>query len=445
MARTYARIVNPNRLTYMSHPEESPQLRDESYYRNMAILARRAALMEQEDYDPEGAAAIYSRIGVLAMDEANVPAYAHFPMPQRQREELAANIELLRDYDAYFAEPVARLREALSGPNPPEPIAVTPMARVYRMTVRGAQYVVRFADPQLKPPYVDEEEVWSPQGITNRYAHDLFKGRDIARNDIERIVGVNYEAAAVVSRAQPGGGTGRKFDMERMRRVTDLQMRTLLDAVEALYNAGPDYDANHGNLLYDPEAGFSIVDFVYNDRHNESFEETIADVIGSCVETSHDQQVPDDEIAMRFALFDRFAAICQERYAHRPFWPRMQEGLRRIREQDILPAPPTPWDEVLPAEGETSAASAEGVSIEAVNIQVANIEQQLVQAEQGLVVDLDRLRGALELMRATLEGSTNPSAIQAQQQLALAGEKLESVIRHLQRAAGKANEFRNDL
>lgn len=167
-----------------------------------------------------------------------------------QYEGIQGRAEMLTAY-AEFAPIVDRLRGELADPTTrkehPAYLSNGSNSTVFTISHGEKKYAVRVPDGDaIKPGEVDSHMAGAVLG----------KGLP----HLEQIVAASYEDGVTVAEVLPGKEAG-DLTVEDVEQVTDGQINDLVDTLVAANARGIEIDVKPSNFLYDPEAGYSIVDY----------------------------------------------------------------------------------------------------------------------------------------------------------------------------------------
>lgn len=104
--------------------------------------------------------------------------------------------------------------------------------------------------------------------------------RGLGVRGLEQVVAASAEEGVFVSERVPGAKI-RKLALEQKRQVTDKQLGDLVRTVVEANALGLRIDVDQGNILYDKDAGFGIVDYWHQEGNQQNLADTLGYLAGS--------------------------------------------------------------------------------------------------------------------------------------------------------------------
>lgn len=160
-------------------------------------------------------------------------------------EPVQERIELLQAYDA-FAPLVAPITDLELDQSGVELLGRGAVSETYAIEKDGQQYVARTI-------HNDEDHIT----LETEYVQGMLKAK--GKKGLEQIVAVSYKDNMVISE-RAAGRTVDRLTTEDIAAITDQQLIDLVAAAQHADDLGIVLDMFSGNILYDKEAGFTIVD-----------------------------------------------------------------------------------------------------------------------------------------------------------------------------------------
>lgn len=135
-----------------------------------------------------------------------------------------------------------------------DPLASGQDSDVYACESDGEHYVVRV---------VKSEKLAENPAKTDDYVTALLHGKDV--QGLEQVVACSYSEGTVVSERAIGKSLEEliEFDPETIKNIPDKHFRQLTSVFGQMQQRGLVADVNLGNLIYDKEQGFTVVDYMY--------------------------------------------------------------------------------------------------------------------------------------------------------------------------------------
>jgi hypothetical protein len=167
-------------------------------------------------------------------------------------EVIQYRADMLVRYNEEFRPVVSKLRDDLSATSEPgshpDFVGSGYNSAVFRVHHGDTEFAVRIPDKGHLCRGV----------VVDSHLTGAALGRGIPH--FEQIVAASYEDGITVAEMVPGKVL---YDVseEDMKCITEDQLSDLLDATETALNRGIRIDQNPGNILYDPNAGFGIIDY----------------------------------------------------------------------------------------------------------------------------------------------------------------------------------------
>jgi hypothetical protein len=127
-------------------------------------------------------------------------------------------------------------------------------SNAYPYEHEGKSYVVRI---------VKEDKLAENPTKTDDYVSALIHGKGV--DGLEQITACSYIEAAVVSERAPGKSLEDllETDPEKLNTITDVHLSQLFSVFESMQSRGLVADVNAGNLIYDVEQGFTLIDYMW--------------------------------------------------------------------------------------------------------------------------------------------------------------------------------------
>ncbi|MGB4762635.1 MAG: hypothetical protein WBP12_04770 [Candidatus Saccharimonas sp.] len=202
-------------------------------------------LMPEEVCTDEAARAmnpLAKRDDLVAFSDAYV---THLRSVEVDREELATRASLIAAYE-YFRPTVER--QELTSENK---IGAGEFSTAHAVTVDGKPYVAR--------------KVYTPHDLTELEKH--FEASRLVQDitGIEHIEAISFKDGITIAPRLPGSSI-QCLSSETISRITPAQLQTLYQTLTEANARGVYFDTAAGNLLYDPETGFSVLDI--STKHN---------------------------------------------------------------------------------------------------------------------------------------------------------------------------------
>lgn len=165
-------------------------------------------------------------------------------------EAIQGRAEMLKEYGR-FEPTIAALRAELADPatrkNYPAFVGQGSNSMAFTIEEGDKSYIVRVPHgAEAKPSIIDSHLAGAVLG----------KGIPL----LEQIVAASYENGVTVAEVVPGKEMG-DLTVEDIQQVTDAQLGELADALIAANTHGIEIDPKPSNFLYDPEAGYGIIDY----------------------------------------------------------------------------------------------------------------------------------------------------------------------------------------
>jgi hypothetical protein len=179
--------------------------------------------------------------------------------------------ELITAYNQRFKEPVASLKNQVRN-GEVSPLNSGGTSSGYVLHVPEGDFVVRL------PRYFDLREGNANTANGNIEALDRVRGIP----GVEQLTAISIEDGVTVSELLPGKDGSYLFG-EDISSVTSEQLERLLSTLEVLHERDIRTDSKPSNFLYDPEKGFSVLDFSIEpeggtDEYHQSMQQKVKDV-----------------------------------------------------------------------------------------------------------------------------------------------------------------------
>jgi serine/threonine protein kinase len=167
--------------------------------------------------------------------------------------EISRAIDNIRLYRERFASPVAELREhigAIEDPKLlPEYLGSGSNGSAFRIRANGKAYAVKFNESVAQ---------------LNYEAKSLRQASGIPRS--AQLVAYSFEDLAMIMELMPGRDV-TKIPPEDSMEYSDDHIVGLVETILALHGRGINVDPKASNFLYDPESGFSVLDFHLSEKY----------------------------------------------------------------------------------------------------------------------------------------------------------------------------------
>jgi hypothetical protein len=160
---------------------------------------------------------------------------------------------------------------------------------------------------KLPQPTIEEVTGLTPTQAVAGRVDALVKGWGLP--GLEQIVAYSDRVPLAIVVAYAPGTTMKRITAHQKNLIRDVDYVRLCNTLEAMHDRGLAIDAARGNLIYDPQSGFTVIDYDVNSGNWQSIE---AKVLG-CLQAEvllcdvHRRSVVPD-----YAL--RFRDICAKRY-----------------------------------------------------------------------------------------------------------------------------------
>jgi len=250
-----------------------------------------------------------------------------------------AQILTLENNYGAFAQAVRELRAQLqtlgkSRLEHPDLIGEGCTSEVYKINVEGKQYACRFFGIKLAEDCINEywetpEEFWSRtirEHPHNFFEYDLaFKLDVIALALMSNTPGfiqpyaISYSEQVSITNILPGQPVKAAWeaitsDEARYFNIPDTHINALFDSLELAYKKDMDLDLVSDNLLYDRQAGFSIVDYnVVRASDTNCFSDLLTDAALHIVSYGH---IPCSLLPCFIDFMERYRDIAVYRYGN---------------------------------------------------------------------------------------------------------------------------------
>lgn len=173
-------------------------------------------------------------------------------------EQVKERTENTRFYEQRFEPEVKRLKNQLEDTDPktiPGYLGRGSNGYAFGIEVDGQIYVVKFGRV----------------GQMNFELKPLRKGRNIA--NLSQLVAYSFEDAATVMELLPGRNV-TEFDSHTRPQYTDAELEGLVRTIDNMHKHSLVSDPKASNFMYDPEAGFSVLDYHINE-HGHSVADSV--------------------------------------------------------------------------------------------------------------------------------------------------------------------------
>jgi hypothetical protein len=162
------------------------------------------------------------------------------------REQSAYAEEMIKNYREKFVTVVAALKTRIALGDPrtlPEHLGSGANTSVFRIEVEGKSYAAKLSNDT---------------GLIDFTIRSLLRAKGISR--VAHLAGYSFEDGVVVMQLLPGTDI-TKFSPEETPAYSDQDILQLIEIIRELDANGLEIDPKPSNFMYDPEQGFSVLDY----------------------------------------------------------------------------------------------------------------------------------------------------------------------------------------
>ncbi len=177
-------------------------------------------------------------------------------------EQVKERADNTRFYEQKFEPEVRRLKNQLEDTDPksiPEYLGRGSNGYAFGIEVDGQTYVVKFGRV----------------GQMNFELKPLRKGRGIS--NLSQLVAYSFEDAATLMELLLGRNV-TDYDSSTRPQYTDAELEGLVGTIDIMHKHGLVSDPKASNFMYDPEAGFSVLDYHVNE-HGHSAADSVIELV----------------------------------------------------------------------------------------------------------------------------------------------------------------------
>lgn len=229
-------------------------------------------------------------------------------------ETISGRADILAAYEN-FTPIVAALKTELDESTEPaqyrsDYIGSGSRSKVFRITDGDKQYAARIPN-----------DAGHSANLIDDHVEGAVMGKNIPH--LEQIVAASYENGVTIAEILPGFAMG-KLTLDEVDGISDEQLSELLDTLRIATLRGVSFDFHESNVLYDPQMGFSLLDYVSSRKPDKEYysptidrifdfmaEYVISQIGTSTTEYYHDDAIHASYITSIESLLGRFEQIDQ--------------------------------------------------------------------------------------------------------------------------------------